>query len=122
MTTTDEELMAEAVRCAFDAGLAAPPWPQVGCIIVRDGEVVGRGATGPFPVGPHAEVAALTAAGDRARGATAYTTLEPCNHHGNTPPCTEALIDAGVTRVVIGVLDPDAKVAGTGRERLRTAG
>ena len=83
---------------------------------------MGEGATGPFPIGPHAEVAALAAAGDRARGATAYTTLEPCNHHGNTPPCTEALIDAGIARVVIAVLDPDAKVAGTGLERLRAAG
>lgn len=120
-TTTDDELMDEASRAAA-SGAAAPPWPQVGCVIVRDGEIVGTGATGPFPVGPHAEVAALRVAGEQARGATAYTTLEPCNHHGNTPPCTEALIDAGVTRVVIAVLDPDAKVAGTGLERLRAAG
>jgi diaminohydroxyphosphoribosylaminopyrimidine deaminase/5-amino-6-(5-phosphoribosylamino)uracil reductase len=120
--TTDDELMAEAERCALDARAAVPPWPQVGCVIVADGVIVGRGATGAFPVGPHAEVAALRAAGDRARGATAYTTLEPCDHHGNTPPCTEALVDAGIARVVIAVLDPDAKVAGRGLHRLRAAG
>ena len=95
--------MVRGAAGAAASGAAAPPWPQVGCVIVRDGEIVGAGATGPFPVGPHAEVAALRVAGDRARGATAYTTLEPCNHHGNTPPCTEALIDAGVARVVIAV-------------------
>ncbi|MGZ6957944.1 MAG: bifunctional diaminohydroxyphosphoribosylaminopyrimidine deaminase/5-amino-6-(5-phosphoribosylamino)uracil reductase RibD [Acidimicrobiia bacterium] len=119
---TDDELMAEALRCAVAARAATPPWPQVGCVIVRDGEVVGRGATGIRPTGDHAEVAALRAAGDLARGATAYTTLEPCNHHGNTPPCTEALIAAGVARVVTAVVDPDPKVAGTGHARLRAAG
>jgi diaminohydroxyphosphoribosylaminopyrimidine deaminase/5-amino-6-(5-phosphoribosylamino)uracil reductase len=121
-STTDDEVMAEALADAVAARAAAPPWPQVGCVIVRDGRVVGRGATGPFPTGSHAEVAALRSAGDRARGATAYTTLEPCNHHGNTPPCTEALIDAGVARVVVALVDPDAKVAGRGVECLRAAG
>src|SRR4051812_23285211 len=121
-TTTDEALMGEAHRCAVDARAAAPPWPQVGCVVVADGEIVGRGATGAYPVGPHAEVAALRAAGDRARGATVYTTLEPCDHDGNTPPCTRALVDAGVARVVIAVLDPDEKVAGRGLERPRYAG
>ncbi len=120
--TTDDELMAEAHRVAVDARAAVPPWPQVGCVIVADGEIIGRGATGPYPVGPHAEVAALQAAGERARGATAYTTLEPCDHDGNTPPCTRALVDAGIARVVIAVLDPDAKVAGRGLARLRDAG
>src|SRR4051794_17849062 len=114
--------MHRAIDVARSARRHTPPWPAVGCVIERDGAVVGEGATGPFPTGPHAEVAALRVAGERARGATAYTTLEPCNHHGNTPPCTEALIDAGVARVVIAVLDPDAKVAGTGLERLRAAG
>ena len=93
---TDEELMATAADLAELARFATPPNPWVGCVIVRDGEIVGRGATGPFPGGLHAEAAALRDAGDRARGATAYVTLEPCNHHGNTPPCTEALIAAGV--------------------------
>jgi diaminohydroxyphosphoribosylaminopyrimidine deaminase/5-amino-6-(5-phosphoribosylamino)uracil reductase len=91
-------------------------------VLVRDGEVIAEGATGPFPVGPHAEVAALNAAGDRARGATAYVTLEPCNHTGNTPPCTEALIAAGVTRVVAAIGDPDERVRGTGFARLQEAG
>ena len=122
MPTTDDELMATALRCAVDARLAAPPWPQVGCVIVRDGEIVGRGATGSFPIGPHAEVAALNEAGPRAHGATAYTTLEPCDHEGNTPPCTNALIDAGIAKVVIAVTDPDVKVAGRGIQHLRAAG
>ena len=121
-TTTDDELMAAAIDAAVVARAAAPPWPSVGCVLTRDGVIVGRGATGGFPVGPHAEVAALAEAGDRARGATAYTTLEPCDHDGNTPPCTRALIDAGVARVVVGVVDPDAKVAGRGLDRLRAAG
>jgi diaminohydroxyphosphoribosylaminopyrimidine deaminase/5-amino-6-(5-phosphoribosylamino)uracil reductase len=121
-TDTDELLMAAAIDAAVAAPAARPPWPSVGCVIARDGVIVGRGATGAFPVGPHAEVAALVAAGDRARGATAYTTLEPCDHDGNTPPCTRALIDAGVARVVTAVVDPDTKVAGRGLDRLRDAG
>ncbi len=79
------------------------------------------GATAP-PGGPHAEIAALAAAGDAARGATLYTTLEPCVHHGRTPPCTDAIVDAGIVRVVIGVEDPDPKVAGRGIAALRDAG
>lgn len=122
MTTTDDDLMAQALQCARDSRLAAPPWPQVGCVIVRDGEIVGRGATGRFPVGPHAEIAALRDAGDRARGATAFTTLEPCDHDGNTPPCTAALIEAGIARVVMAIVDPDSKVAGRGIARLRSGG
>lgn len=114
--------MAEAGGLADAVRLATPPNPWVGCVLVRDGDVVGRGATGPYPVGPHAEVAALREAGDRAQGSTAYVTLEPCNHHGNTPPCTDALISAGVTRVVVALEDPDPRVAGTGVERLRSAG
>jgi len=119
---TDVELMGRAVAVAGAARIAAPPNPWVGCVVVRDGEIVGEGATGPFPAGPHAEVAALAAAGDRARGATAYVTLEPCNHHGNTPPCTDALLAAGVGRVVVGLEDPDPRVRGTGVARLRDAG
>jgi diaminohydroxyphosphoribosylaminopyrimidine deaminase/5-amino-6-(5-phosphoribosylamino)uracil reductase len=121
-TTSDNDLMGEAHRCAVAAAAAAPPWPQVGCVVVAAGRIVGRGATGSHPVGPHAEVAALRDAGERARGATAYVTLEPCNHHGNTPPCTEALIAAGVERVVIALVDADAKVAGNGIARLRAEG
>ena len=99
----------------------SPPNPWVGCVIVRDGEVVGEGATEP-PGGPHAEVVALARAGERARGATAYVTLEPCAHHGRTPPCTDALIDAGVARVVIALEDPDPQVAGAGSARLHDHG
>jgi diaminohydroxyphosphoribosylaminopyrimidine deaminase/5-amino-6-(5-phosphoribosylamino)uracil reductase len=118
---SDEELMATAGHLAEHARFATPPNPWVGCVIVRDGEIVGRGATGASPGGIHAEAAAILDAGDRARGATAYVTLEPCNHHGNTPPCTEALIDAGVVRTVIALEDPDPRVRGTGVERLRAA-
>jgi diaminohydroxyphosphoribosylaminopyrimidine deaminase/5-amino-6-(5-phosphoribosylamino)uracil reductase len=118
----DDELMLRAIEVARGARRHTAPWPAVGCVLVRDGEVIAEGATGPFPVGPHAEVVALNAAGDRARGATAYVTLEPCNHTGNTPPCTEALIAAGVTRVVVALVDPDTRVAGTGIARLHDAG
>lgn len=122
MPTTDDEFMATALQYADDARLAAPPWPNVGCVIAHDAEIVGRGATGRYPVGPHAEVSALRDAGPRAHGATAYTTLEPCDHDGNTPPCTSALIDAEIAKVVIAVTDPDVKVAGRGIQRLRAAG
>ena len=120
--TREHDVMRRAIELARGARRHTAPWPAVGCVIVRDGEIVGVGATGPYPTGPHAEVAALRAAGVRARGATAYVTLEPCNHHGNTPPCTEALIDAGITRVVVAVGDPDPKVAGRGYARLTEAG
>ena len=97
------------------------PNPTVGCVLVRDGRVVGRGVTAPGGR-PHAEVIALVAAGDRARGATAYVTLEPCSHHGQTPPCADALAAAGVARVVVALGDPDARVDGAGIALLRAAG
>ncbi len=118
----DDELMGRAITLARSARRHTAPWPAVGAVIADHGEIVGEGATGPFPTGPHAEVVALGAAGARARGATIYTTLEPCDHHGNTPPCTTALIEAGITRVVSAVDDPDEKVAGRGYTRLRSAG
>jgi diaminohydroxyphosphoribosylaminopyrimidine deaminase/5-amino-6-(5-phosphoribosylamino)uracil reductase len=118
----DDDAMARALALAVAARRQTPPWPAVGCVLVRDGLVVGEGATGPFRTGSHAEVVALRIADDRARGATAYVTLEPCDHHGNTPPCTEALIDARVARVVAAIGDPDARVAGNGFARLRDAG
>ena len=97
------------------------PNPSVGCVIVRDGRVVGRAVTAPGGR-PHAETAALEMAGEAARGATVYVSLEPCCHWGRTPPCTDALIAAGVVRVVIALPDPDPRVHGQGVARLRAAG
>jgi len=97
------------------------PNPAVGCVVVKDGRVVGRGWT-QAGGRPHAETEALERAGDRAGGATAYVTLEPCAHHGRTPPCAEALIEAGIARCVVALGDPDERVAGRGLARLRGAG
>jgi len=97
------------------------PNPAVGCVIVKDGRVFGRGWTQPGGR-PHAETEALTRAGTAAKGATAYVTLEPCSHHGKTPPCAGALIAAGVSRVVAAMEDPDPRVSGRGMKRLREAG
>ena len=97
------------------------PNPLVGAVVERDEEVVGEGWH-ERPGGPHAEIVALEAAGERARGATLYVTLEPCAHHGRTPPCTEAVIAAGIARVVAGASDPDPRTDGRGFERLREAG
>ncbi|MDH3595833.1 MAG: bifunctional diaminohydroxyphosphoribosylaminopyrimidine deaminase/5-amino-6-(5-phosphoribosylamino)uracil reductase RibD [Rhodospirillales bacterium] len=96
------------------------PNPAVGCVLVRDGRVLGRGWTQPGGR-PHAETEALDRAGPAARGATAYVTLEPCAHHGRTPPCAEALIAAGITRCVVALEDPDPRVAGGGLDKLRAA-
>ncbi|MCW6509134.1 bifunctional diaminohydroxyphosphoribosylaminopyrimidine deaminase/5-amino-6-(5-phosphoribosylamino)uracil reductase RibD [Lichenifustis flavocetrariae] len=101
-------------------GLAAPN-PAVGAIVVKNGIVLGRGVTAPGGR-PHAEPQALAEAGVAARGATLYVTLEPCNHHGRTPPCTEAVLEAGIARVVFGLRDPDPRVAGSGLERLHHHG
>ncbi|MBM1557930.1 bifunctional diaminohydroxyphosphoribosylaminopyrimidine deaminase/5-amino-6-(5-phosphoribosylamino)uracil reductase RibD [Sulfitobacter mediterraneus] len=97
------------------------PNPAVGCVIVAQGRIVGRGWTQPGGR-PHGEVEALAQAGAAARGATAYVTLEPCSHHGQTPPCAQALIDAGVARVVVATTDSDARVNGQGLQMLRDAG
>ena len=97
------------------------PNPPVGCVLVRDGAVVGRGWTSPWGR-PHAEARALEQAGSAAVGATAYVTLEPCAHHGATPPCAEALADAGVARCVVAVRDPDPKASGAGIAVLQNAG
>ena len=115
----DAEMMRSALQVAADVRGAVGPNPRVGCVIVRDGEVVGAGAH--LGAGsPHAEALALAAAGERARDTTAYVTLEPCNHHGRTPPCAQALIAAGVARVVYAVADPT--VASGGADTLREAG
>jgi diaminohydroxyphosphoribosylaminopyrimidine deaminase/5-amino-6-(5-phosphoribosylamino)uracil reductase len=118
---SDEAHMARAVALADAVRGTTAPNPWVGCVVVTDGGAAHEGATAP-PGGQHAEVAALAAAGPAARGATLYTTLEPCAHHGRTPPCVAAVLGAGVRRVVVGVLDPDPQVAGRGVEQLREAG
>ena len=97
------------------------PNPAVGCVLVNDGRVVGRGWTQPGGR-PHAETQALERAGAAARGAVAHVTLEPCAHHGRTPPCADALVNAGISRAVIAIADPDTRVDGTGIDRLRDAG
>ena len=97
------------------------PWPAVGCVIVKEGRIVGRGTSDAETV-RHAEVVALDQAGEAARGATAYVTLEPCAHHGRTPPCCDTLAAAGVTRVVVATGDPNPQVAGQGLARMRAAG
>lgn len=117
----DEHFMAHALRIAARGLFTTTPNPRVGCVIVRDGAIVGEGFHERAGE-PHAEANALRAAGDRAAGATVYLTLEPCNHHGRTPPCVDALIAARVTRVVAAMQDPNPKVAGDGFARLRAAG
>jgi len=117
----DAHYMARALRLADRGVGTSHPNPAVGCVLVRDGAVVGEGWTRPVG-GPHAEVEALRAAGDGARGATAYVTLEPCCHHGRTPPCSDALVAAGVARVVVAVVDPNPRVAGNGLRQLQGAG
>lgn len=117
----DHRWMARALRLAARGLDTTTPNPRVGCVLVRDGEIVGEGwheRAGE----PHAEVHALRVAADRARGATAYVTLEPCSHHGRTPPCADALLAAGVSRVVAALRDPNPKVAGAGLKRLVDAG
>lgn len=117
----DRRFMAAALRLAEAALGRTAPNPAVGAVVVRSGAVVGRGATRP-PGGPHAEVVALAEAGERAAGATLYATLEPCCHHGRTPPCVEAIIAAGIARCVVAVTDPCPLVNGGGIARLRAAG
>jgi diaminohydroxyphosphoribosylaminopyrimidine deaminase/5-amino-6-(5-phosphoribosylamino)uracil reductase len=117
----DRRMLAAAIRLGAAALGTTAPNPAVGAIIVKDGIVVGRGrtATGGRP---HGETLALAEAGALARGATLYVSLEPCSHHGRTPPCTDALIAAGVARLVAPAADPDPRVAGRGFQRLRKAG
>ncbi len=116
----DVRFMTQALTLAARGAGRVAPNPLVGAVIVRDGKVVGEGWHA-VSGGPHAEVVALNAAGDRARNATLYVTLEPCNHHGKTPPCTQAIINAGIARVVYAIPDPNPVAAG-GAERLQAAG
>ncbi|MEW5891635.1 MAG: bifunctional diaminohydroxyphosphoribosylaminopyrimidine deaminase/5-amino-6-(5-phosphoribosylamino)uracil reductase RibD [Pseudomonadota bacterium] len=120
-TAEDHAHMARALQLAARGLYTTTPNPRVGCVIVKDGQVLGEGwheRAGE----PHAEIHALRAAGPAARGATAYVSLEPCSHHGRTPPCANALIDAGVARVVAAMRDPNPQVAGNGIELLTLAG
>lgn len=117
----DSQTMLRALDLARRGQGGVEPNPLVGCVVVREGQVVGEGWHQRFG-GPHAEVEALAAAGEQARGATLYVTLEPCCHHGKTPPCTVAVIAAGVTRVVAGMSDPFPQVAGGGLAQLAAAG
>ncbi|WP_116473797.1 bifunctional diaminohydroxyphosphoribosylaminopyrimidine deaminase/5-amino-6-(5-phosphoribosylamino)uracil reductase RibD [Zobellella maritima] len=117
----DARWMARALELARLGRFTTSPNPAVGCVLVQDDELVGEGFHQQAG-GPHAEVFALREAGHRARGATAYVTLEPCSHHGRTPPCAQGLIDAGVARVVAAMVDPNPQVAGRGLSMLRDAG
>jgi diaminohydroxyphosphoribosylaminopyrimidine deaminase/5-amino-6-(5-phosphoribosylamino)uracil reductase len=117
----DREFMARALALAERGLFTTTPNPRVGCVIAKAGEVVGEGFHERAGA-PHAETNALSAAGSSAEGATVYVTLEPCSHHGRTPPCADALIDAKVRRVVAAMGDPNPKVAGEGFARLRAAG
>ncbi|KTC10595.1 riboflavin biosynthesis protein RibD [Pseudomonas viridiflava] len=117
----DVHYMARALELARKGLYSTHPNPRVGCVIVREGQIVGEGWHA-LAGEPHAEVHALRQAGEQARGATAYVTLEPCSHHGRTPPCADALVNAGVTRVVASMQDPNPEVAGRGLLRLMTAG
>lgn len=121
LTPADSQWMAHALQLAERGLYTTSPNPRVGCVLVRDGRVVGEGwheRAGE----PHAEVHALRAAADTALGATAYVTLEPCSHHGRTPPCADALIEAGIARVVVATQDPNPLVAGQGIAKLRASG
>jgi len=117
----DAAAMGRALELAAGARRVAPPNPWVGAVLVAPDGSRYEGATGP-PGGAHAEAAALAAAGPSAGGATLYVTLEPCAHHGRTPPCADAVVAAGVARVVVAIVDPDPRVSGSGLARLRRAG
>jgi len=117
----DRLWMQRAIALAWRARGRVAPNPAVGAVVVREGIIVGEGCTKP-PGGPHAEIVALNQAGERARGATLYVTLEPCAHYGRTPPCVDAILRAGIRRVVIAIRDPYPEVDGRGIAALRAAG
>jgi len=121
VTAFDKEMMQRCLSLARNALGRTTPNPLVGSVVVLDGEIIGEGFH-PGAGQPHAEVFALLAAGNRATGATIYVNLEPCNHYGRTPPCSEAVVAAKVAKVVVGMVDPDPRVSGGGIARLRSAG
>jgi diaminohydroxyphosphoribosylaminopyrimidine deaminase/5-amino-6-(5-phosphoribosylamino)uracil reductase len=121
LTDIDRSHLARAIDLAVRGRGRTSPNPNVGAVVVRDGEIVGEGWHEAYG-GPHAEVHALRAAGDAARGATLYVSLEPCCHHGKTPPCTEAIVEAGIARVVVASDDPTEKASGRGLGILRDEG
>lgn len=124
MRANDEQWMRQALQLAQQCGNDTAPNPRVGCVIVRDGQLLAQGYTQP-PGGRHAEASALFDASQRGvdvRGATAYVTLEPCSHFGRTPPCADALVNAGIARVVAAIGDPNPQVAGQGMRKLAQAG
>jgi diaminohydroxyphosphoribosylaminopyrimidine deaminase/5-amino-6-(5-phosphoribosylamino)uracil reductase len=117
----DEIFMQRALQLAQDTVALASPNPQVGCVLVRDNQIIAEGVH-LYQNRDHAEIVALKQAGTAAKGATSYVTLEPCSHHGRTAPCADALIDAGIARVVVATKDPNPLVSGQGIAKLRTAG
>jgi len=121
VAAADHEFMGQALELAGRGLYTTTPNPRVGCVIARDGVLVGRGWHEKAGLA-HAEVLALKEASDRARGATLYVNLEPCSHHGRTPPCVDAIVAAGIKRVIAAMQDPNPKVAGSGFTRLRAAG
>lgn len=118
---TDAAFMGRALQLARQGLYSTRPNPRVGCVLVKNGQIIGEGWHQQAGT-PHAEVHALAAAGEQTQAATAYVTLEPCSHHGRTPPCAQALLDAGVSRVVVAMEDPNPQVAGRGLALLRAAG
>jgi len=120
-SASDREFMRRALELAERGLYTTTPNPRVGCIVVKDSAVVGSGCHEKAGL-PHAEVLALKEAGERARGATLYVNLEPCSHHGRTPPCVDAIVPAGIKRVVAAMQDPNPEVAGAGFAKLRAAG
>lgn len=120
-SAADHQYMQQALQLAAQGCFTTAPNPNVGCVIVKEGQVIGTGFHRQAG-GPHAEVFALREAGELARGATAYVTLEPCSHFGRTPPCADALVAAGLARVVVAMQDPNPEVAGRGLSRLQAAG
>ncbi|GGF05020.1 bifunctional diaminohydroxyphosphoribosylaminopyrimidine deaminase/5-amino-6-(5-phosphoribosylamino)uracil reductase RibD [Kangiella profundi] len=120
-TAQDSSYMAQAIQLARKGWFTTRTNPRVGCVLVKDGQIIGQGWH-EKPGYAHAEINALNVAGDNARGATAYVTLEPCAHHGKTGPCAEALVEAGVVKVVAAMLDPNPLVSGKGMQILQNAG